>query len=184
MSLSSPMNKDLEPDPSGRDRPSTIYAYDLLNRLTSITDPLGRQSIPDGDAVSNQEPIRSVTTYIHDFPSQTTVVVDPLGNRTTMSLEAALDEDPMSPGTRIGEHGRGWLDTSAGGDATTYSYPPTTPAAGEATPTPWEVHGAPTLATYHYDDHLRLVAYTDQNGNMTSYAHDSEDEGVARSRPL
>ena len=58
MSLSSPLYNDLDPNPSGRDRPSAIYAYDLLNRLTSITNPFGQQSIPDGDLASNQEPIR------------------------------------------------------------------------------------------------------------------------------
>ncbi len=53
MSLSSPMNKDPEPNPSGRDRPSTIYAYDSLDCLTSITDPFGEQSIPDGNVASS-----------------------------------------------------------------------------------------------------------------------------------
>lgn len=173
---SSPLNNPRQPNPSGRPGGRTTYAYDLLNRLIMITDPLGQQSILDDDAASSRKSTGPVTTFIYDFLKQTIVVVDPLGNRTTTTYDAGpvQDADPPARITTVGCHERGWLDIVAGGHTTTYSYP----AAGEADPSTSKIHGGRTLATYRYDDDARLVAYTDESGKITSYAHDSGSDVI------
>ena len=38
------LTKDQEPTPAGQTARTTTYAYDSMNRLTTVTDPLGLQT--------------------------------------------------------------------------------------------------------------------------------------------
>ena len=86
------LTKDQEPTPSGQTARTTTYAYDSMNRLTTVTDPLGLQTIygydSDGNRVTFKDPMGRITTTAFDALDRPTVVIDPLnGNRTTTTYD-------------------------------------------------------------------------------------------------
>ena len=106
-----------------------------MNRLTTITDPLGNQTVlgydSDGNRTTVTDPMGRVTTTQYDALDRPTVVIDPMGNVTTTTYDAdgkVLNGDgPPGPG-----HVRPYTIAGAGsrpitdplGKTTTYTYTP------------------------------------------------------------
>jgi RHS repeat-associated protein len=78
-------------DPTGL----TTYAYDALNRLTSITNPKGQTTTFTYDALGRRTSMTrangAVTTYAYDGASQLTQLVHQLGAATINSFDYAYD---------------------------------------------------------------------------------------------
>ena len=53
------LTQDQEPTPAGQTARTTNYAYDSMNRLTTMTDPLGLQTVYGYDSDGNGPPSRT-----------------------------------------------------------------------------------------------------------------------------
>ena len=80
------------PTPAGQTARTTNYAYDSMDRLTTVTDPLGNQTVTgydaDGNEVTVKDPMGRVTTTVYDELDRPTVVIDPMGNAVTTTYDA------------------------------------------------------------------------------------------------
>ena len=69
-------------DAGGQTARTTTYAYDSMNRLTTVTDPLCLPTIygydSDGNQVTVKDPLGRVTTTVFDALDRPTVVTDPM----------------------------------------------------------------------------------------------------------
>ena len=126
------LTEDQEPTPAGQTARTTTYAYDSMNRLTTVTDPLGLQTIygydSDGNQVTVKDPMgrdhddgvrrprspdcrdrpdAGPTTTTYDGDSEVIQVIDPMGRITTTTYD-----------------NRGWVATETDplGNIVTYSY--------------------------------------------------------------
>ena len=82
---------DEEPTPAGQTARTTSYAYDSMNRLTTITAPL---SLGDGQWLRRRrqrglvkDPMGRITTTIFDALNRPVVTIDPMNNRTTTTYD-------------------------------------------------------------------------------------------------
>ena len=173
------LTEDQEPTPSGGAARTTTFTYDSLNRVVTVTDPLGLQTVygydSDGNKVTIKDPMGRVTTTAYDALDRPTVVVDPLSsNRTTTTYDGDSEviqvDDAMGRITTTTYDNRGWVAsvTDGLGNATTYSYSATGMEATEKDP----ASGGGSLVSYVYDKDDRLIAETDANGNTTTYTLD------------
>ncbi|WP_243439777.1 RHS repeat-associated core domain-containing protein [Fundidesulfovibrio soli] len=72
---------------------TTLMQRDALLRLTTLTDPLGKNTSyaynSDGDQVSTTDPLGRVTHYGYDAAHQRVSITGPLGKAVSLSLDAA-----------------------------------------------------------------------------------------------
>ncbi len=193
--------QDQEPTPAGQTARTTTYAYDSMNRVVTVTDPLGNQTIHGYDAAGNQTSVKDalgrISTTIYDALNRPTVTVDPMNNRTTVTYDAEGEKltvtDAMNRITTYTYSIRGWVATVTDpmDFVTTYIYTPTgRPSAQDQTggAGPFQVGGYTYdkddreiafedalgyFTTYTYDGVGNRIAVTDANINITSYAYDS-----------
>ena len=75
------VTKVQSPTPAGQTARTTTYAYDSMDRLTTVTDPLGlpddRGYDADGNEVTVTDPMGRVTTMQYDEMDRPVVVIDP-----------------------------------------------------------------------------------------------------------
>jgi YD repeat-containing protein len=167
---------DEQPTPSGQTARTTSYAYDSMNRMTTITDPLGYQTVnsydADGNLVSTTDPMSRITTTTYDALDRPVVTIDAMNNRTTIvydgDSEVTQVTDPLGRITTTTYDNRGWVATVTDplGNVVTYSYTNTGKIATETNP---GSGGYEQSDLYDKDD--RLISYTDQNNNTTTYAY-------------
>ena len=152
---------------------TTSYMRDTANRITSITDPLGRVSSYTYDANGNMVSVTqlsgtpgAVTTNYNYDPvwNKVASTTDPLGHTTTLSYDAAgnlaLVTDPLGNNTNI-----------------TY----------DASARPLNISvsaGSQTLSTLYTYDGGDLTAITDSLGRVRSFFADSLGRTVVARDPL
>ena len=173
--------EDQEPTPTGQTARTTTYAYDSMNRLTTVTDPLGFQTIygydSDGNQVTVNDPMGRVTTTVFDALNRPTVVIDPLlGNRTTTTYDGDGQViqviDPMGRITTTTYDNRGWVATVTdplGNVDHVLVYGHRHGIDGDKSRA-----AAAAQVSYVYDNDDRLIAdIRDANGNTTTFSYDS-----------
>ena len=152
---------------------STTYVYDVLDRLTEETDPLGNSSVMTYDEVGNLLSLSSAdgtTTYDHDannrvievtFPDATTAAFgyDANGNRTSIADTAgttALAYDVLNRIASVTDPFNLTIGYTydASGNRNSIIYPGNRPV------------------TYLYDPIGRLVQVRDWSGVATTYSYD------------
>ena len=195
------LTKVQAPTPAGQTARTTTYAYDSMNRLTTVTDPLGYQTVygydADGNQTSVKDPLGRITTTVYDALNRPTVVIDPMGNRATTTYDAEGEKltvtDPLNRITTYTYSVRGWVATVTDpmGYVVTYTYTadrartwrPTRSAAASSRPT--AIPTTPTTeliaqqngAGRYHDLHLRRRRQHDDRGGRQQqhrhYAYDS-----------
>ncbi|AGA28668.1 FG-GAP-like repeat-containing protein [Singulisphaera acidiphila] len=142
-------------DPNGH---TTTNAYDSLNRLTSVKDPLSH-----------------VTTYGYDANGNQATVTDPLGHVTSFAYDdrnrLVSQTAPTGGGTTTYSYdlaGRLTSLTDPVGNATTYTYDAANRMATETSPT-----GGVT--TYTYDLVGNLTQKVDPLGRIIQYTYDADN---------
>ena len=113
------MTKVQAPTPAGQTARTTTYAYDSMDRLTTVTDPLGLQTVyghdADGNVVTVTDPLGRTTTTQFDAMDRPVVVIDPMGSRVTTTFdadgEALTVTDALNRTTTYAYSVRGWVAT-------------------------------------------------------------------------
>ena len=106
-----------------------------MDRLTTVTDPLGLQTVyghdADGNVVTVTDPMGRTTTTQFDAMDRPVVVIDPMGNHVTTTFdadgEALTVTDALNRTTTYAYSVRGWVATVTDpmGFIATYTYSPT-----------------------------------------------------------
>jgi RHS repeat-associated protein len=170
---------------------TTTYAHDNFGNLTTVTDPLGHQTIRHYDADQNLDSFTdgdgNKTTYIYDFANQQTQVQRP--DTTTLTTDYNLDGtvqdqkdgksnalvtygyDPLARVTAV---------TDALGNATSYAYDGAgnrltqQDPGGNCSATPKT--GCTTL-TYDVGNQLKTITYSDGvTPNVTNISYDGDGQ--------
>jgi len=150
-----------------------------MDRLTTVTDPLGLQTVfgydNDGNEVSVTDPMNRTTTTQYDEMDRPIVTIDPMSNRTTTAYdadgEALTVADPANGTTTYTYSVRGWVATVTDplNEISTYTYSPTGMLIGQYQ----TLQGIGTThASYTYDADDWKTAFTDASGFTTSYSYD------------
>jgi RHS repeat-associated protein len=137
----------------------TGYAYDALNHLTTVTDPLGR-----------------ATQYVYDGVGNLKTKTDPQSHITTSAYDAAYEltgvsySDGVTPGVgpiHYDADGRR-LDMADGTGTTTSKYD----SAGRLT---YQQNGAGQAVQYTYDlrGHVTSIVYPGSTGTVTRHFDDA-----------
>jgi YD repeat-containing protein len=188
---------------------TTLYEYDSLGNLNSVTSPSGAKTDFDyagafSNVISTTNPAGNQTFYEYDGNGNLTAETGPLGRTVTYAYDPA---------------GNLLSQTDPAGGLTSYTYDPagnllslTPPGVGPTTFT-YDVIGRVTTKTdpnggvtayaydasdrlllvtdpiggtiqYQYDSHDNLVQLTDQNGQVISYAYDALDRVLSATDPL
>jgi RHS repeat-associated protein len=133
----------------------TTYAFDPLNRQTSVKNPgLGTATtVYDkvGNATNSIDPVGNKTTYVYDAVNRRTTVINPLGNRTTMAFDAVGNMTNV-------------IDPVA--NKTTFVFD----ALNRQTSMTDPLGNTGTMA---YDAAGRLTSSRDRNTRVTSYSYDN-----------
>jgi len=155
----------------------TTLAYDPLNRLKSLTDPMGNitgydysdsGSCPScgGSSTANParitDPLGNVTRNIYNKIGKLTSVTDPLGNATGIIRDAV---------------GRATRKTDANGNITSYQYDSLGRIINQT-----DAEGGAT--EFSYDTPGNLITLTDPNGNSTSFDYDLAGRKIKETKPL
>ncbi len=167
---------DEEPTPSGGGARTTTYAYDTMNRVTTVTAPLGLQTTyrydSDGNQVTATDPMGRTTTTSYDELDRPIVVIDPMGNHTTTAYDG--DSEVIQVSAPIGQtttsyDNRGWVATVIDplGKTTTYSYTATGMQSTVSNP------GSGGNESYSYNPDNRNTTEVDSSGDTTTYGYDS-----------
>lgn len=159
-------------DPAGL---TTTYAYDSLNRLTTVTNNAGEMTTYTYDAVGNTSSIGTpggnTTSYTYDARDYLTTVTDSVGPVVTYTYDAV---------------GNVLTQTDGSGHTTTFAYDAlyrltsTTDPLGQATTYTYDAVGNVVTVvdregratTYTYDAVNRRIAFVDALGHATSYTYD------------
>ncbi len=165
---------------------TTAYAYDAMNRVTKVTDPMGFSTLYAFDNAGNltgmTDQLGHTTTYGYDGASRLIEEVDPVSSGVSATTLYSLDPDgrvtavvdPLGNTTQYSYNSRGWLAsvTQPQGDVTAYGYD----AIGDQTSvTQTDTHSHSTTTTMAYD-HLGLLTQTvDPLGLTTAYTYDKDN---------
>ena len=141
------------------------YAYDLLDRVVSMTDPKGNEIRlaydPNGNLTSVATPDGNLTAYGYDEYHRLTQITDPLGNTETYAYD----------------HNNKLLSiTDANGNTTRYDYN----AIGKQVRV---TNAENNTVDLEYDANGNLTAITDANGNATHYEYDSANQLIKETYP-
>jgi len=149
---------------------TTTYAYetgcDCSQRITSVTDPLGR-----------------TTAMTYDGMGRKTSTTDANGHRTAYvyDLRGHLTDTDYADGTSTHDTydvlGRRTASTDQTGATTTYAYD----AGGQLTSV---VDPLGHVTTYGYDANGNLTSATDADNHTTTYAYDAANRKISRTLPL
>jgi RHS repeat-associated protein len=156
---------------------TTTYTYDpVVNKLTSVTDPLGKATKytydSRGNLLTTTDPNGRTTTRTLDPFGRVTQLTDPLGHNTTYSFGAFGDTstitDPLGNMTRLNHDGvsRVVQIVNARGVTTEISYD----ALGRKVAT---TQGQGNTIRRTYDPTGHLLSLTDEQGQTTSFAYDA-----------
>lgn len=173
------------PDPNGGT--DTIqYAYDSLNHLVAVTDPLGRTTTTTYDAAGNriatQDPLKNTRRWQYDADNRVNQATDPLGNSLTNTYDAA---------------GRVLTQTTALGETTSFAYDAAghlvaqTSPRGNSTRFVYDAAGNQVSVTDPlgdtetaiYDADNNVVKRTDPNGHSTTYKYDGDNRLITIAGP-
>ncbi len=170
---------------------TTTYGRDSYGNLTTVTDPLGHQTIRHYDADQNLDSFTdgdgNKTTYIYDLANQQTQVQRP--DTTTLTTDYNLDgtvqDQKDGKNNAILTYGydalaRVTAGTDALGNATSYSYDSAgnrlmqQDPGGNCSATPKT--GCTTL-TYDVANELKTITYSDGvTPNVTNIAYDGDGQ--------
>jgi RHS repeat-associated protein len=136
----------------------TSYGYDSANRQTTTTDPLGHTSTSTYDAdnrlISVTDALGHTTTYGYDNNGNRTIVTDALLRTTTYAFDQQnrliTVTDPL-----LG--------------VTTYAY-------DQASRRISITDAVGNITTNAYDNANRLITVTDPNSHLTTYAYDNANQ--------
>ncbi|MBI1928507.1 PEP-CTERM sorting domain-containing protein [Candidatus Poribacteria bacterium] len=159
---------------------TTQFAYDMLSRLTRVTDPLGQQVGYAYDPASNRTsmtyPDGNVVNYAYDANDQLASVTDWLGNTTSYTYDAA--GQPVKTTYVNGAVVTNTYDATGRLLATTsvsrtgkvlasaqYAY--------DALGNPLTVTTPDGVTNYTYDSLYRLTQVQPPTGSPTSYEYDA-----------
>lgn len=154
-------NQTTVTDPRGA---VTTSIYDVLNRLTSVTDALNRTTTYTYDATGNRtsmtDPLGQTTTTAYDLAGRRIAETDAAGKTTTYTY------DPVGDVTAVA--------TPLGG-TTTYEYDADRRRIAMVEPRGNAPGGIPSVyrTTYAYDAAGRRTSVTDPLGNATTVAYDA-----------
>ncbi|MBW3540935.1 MAG: hypothetical protein KY476_11745 [Planctomycetes bacterium] len=170
------------------------YAYDTLDRRTSITNPLGHATTfayDDRDRVTSiTDALGGVLQYQYAADGSLTAETDQLGRQTSYAYDAL---HRLTSVTLPDADGAGPL----GSPVTSYSFDPLgrltsiTDPNGNATTYAWDVMSRLTSVTdalggvgsFAYDTAGRRTSSTDPLGRVTTYAWDDSDNLTTLTRP-
>ncbi len=143
---------------------ATVYAYNSLGEVTSVTDPMGNTTSylynANGEVTSVTDPMGNVTSYGYDAYGNRNSVTDPLGNKTTSaySLDSQLTSSVAPDGNVSGQN--------PGAYTTSYTYEPSGQLKSVTAP------GSRTTS-YQYDAAGNLVSTTDPMSRVTTSTYDA-----------
>jgi len=168
---------------------ATVYAYDPLARLISVTDPLGRITKYSYDLAGNQRTITDaagqVTTRGYDAANE--LVSLTYSDGKTPAVTFAYDADGQRTSMKDGTGTSSWkydslhriISTTTGAGATvTYTYD----LKGQLTKITYP--GGTHAVTRIYDAAGRMTSITDWLGNKTPFAYDAGGNLVAETFPV
>ncbi|RKT84500.1 RHS repeat-associated core domain-containing protein [Saccharopolyspora antimicrobica] len=159
-------------DPAGA---VTVYAYDERGVLVSITDALGNVRRIETDAtglpVSVTNPLGAATTYRRDAFGRVAEVVDPVGGTTRFGWTV---DGRLAWQTRPDGSTERWIRDGEGNVRTQVD------RLGRATTTETTAFDLPSVETgpdgvkreFRYDTELRLIAVTNERGEVWRYEYD------------
>ena len=144
----------------------TTFAYDDVNRTTTITDPEGKQTVIQyntaGQPTSITDPLTLVTSFAYDTQGNLTTTTDALSNVTTRYYDAVSRLTALSDP-------RGVL--------TRFMYD----NLNRVTQIQDALSG---LTTFTYDPNGNLLSVTDAKNQTTTYTYDEMDRLLTRKDAL
>jgi RHS repeat-associated protein len=166
---------------------TTSYVYDpTFNKLTSMTDPLGKVSAYSYDGHGNllalKDPMSRQISYGYDSYGEKTSVTDPSGYTTNYNYSNGFlnsSIDPMGRTTTYVNDGAGRTIsvTTPLYQTTQYQYDPLNKVTTS-------INAAGSTNSYLYDPNENLLSLTDAGGNTTKFAYDSMNRLLSRTDAL
>ena len=162
-------------------------AYDpIFNQVTSMTDPLGNTTIFGYDTLGNltsiTDPLSHQTTLTHDAQGNVLSVADPLGNTASFTYflgDLTSITDPLSRTTNrfLDGAGRVLTSTSPLGQTRHYAYN----SLNQVTSITDPLNGQ---TSFTYDANGNLLTLTDANSHTTTYTYNNMDRVATRTDAL
>jgi len=166
---------------------TTQYSYDKLNRLTSVTDALGRSTSYEYDAMGNK------TKEVDKKGIVTTYVYDELNH-----LKEEIRKGVTTHSHEYDPAGNHLSETDANGKTTFYQYDSLNRVVKKISPLALqtvytydkegnkltETNPEGETITYAYDKLNRPVSVEDAEGNVTSYEYDKVGNKTKKIEPM
>ena len=138
---------------------STTYAYDALQRLTSVTSPVNAATTSYtydavGNLIERKDPRAAITKYGYDPRGELTSIIDPLNRKQTFGYDSEGNATEIIKA-------RGY----ASGDLPTYTIKQSYDLRGLRTGV--TTASAAANATFGYDADGQLTSYVDVTGTTT-----------------